>query len=334
MTHTPLTRRPASASRAPAPDFIIGGAPKCGTTSLHFILDQHPEIALPQDEVNFFDADDPLNWPDFFRVEGGQLHWLDTATDDGARAEWYRGLYAKLGNHKLLGEDSTQYLFSPIAPRRVKARLPDAKVIFMLRDPVRRAYSQYWHEMKMMRATCSFENALTAMPQIVAQSTYAPHLRTWFDVLGSDKVLVILMEDFQKDIQANMDRIADFIGIERFDVSDYDLWFNRSYYPVWPRGQMLMNHVGKRVARLRYRTHMKTDWTRRDDINNKIYQKWFHKVTPILFRAEKAPPMKPETESYLAAHLSERNEGLDTLLDMNLRKVWKSWQPMDRGQAA
>ena len=44
-------------------------------------------------------------------------------------------------------------------------------------------------------------------------------------------------------------------------------------------------------------THMKTEWTKRDDINNKIYQKWFHKVNPILFRAEKAPPMAPESAS-------------------------------------
>ena len=46
------------------PDFIIGGAPKCGTSSLHFILEAHPRIRIPKHEIHFFDVDDPLNHPD------------------------------------------------------------------------------------------------------------------------------------------------------------------------------------------------------------------------------------------------------------------------------
>ncbi len=64
------------------PDFIIGGAPKCGTTSLHFILDQHPRIGLPDDEIHYFDADDPITHPDFFFHERGELIHYDNRADN------------------------------------------------------------------------------------------------------------------------------------------------------------------------------------------------------------------------------------------------------------
>lgn len=330
MKHSPIPDAAAPAPVAPplrGPDFIIGGAPKCGTTSLHFILNQHPEIALPTDEVNYFDADDPLNWPDFFDMRGGELHWLDVSDKGQAAREWYRSVYAPLAGHRLLGEDSTRYLFSPIVAQRVRDRLPDARIIFMLRDPVKRAYSQYWHDMKMMRVTAPFERALATMPQIVAGSTYAPHLRHWFEVLGRERVLVLLLEDFQRDNQGVMDRVADFIGVPRFDLAGYDQWFNRTYYPVSPTAQRAINWLaGRHVARLRYRTHMVRQFGRREYWSNKIYQNWFHRVNPLLFRSESCPPINPRTAAYLAAHLKERNDGLDDLLGRDLAAVWPSWR--------
>lgn len=317
----PSTTRPAQ------PDFIIGGAPKCGTTSLHFILDQHPDIALPMDEVNYFDADDPFNWPDFFFERGGTLDYRDPAEGNAETRDWYREKYAALGEAQLLGEDSTRYLFSPMVAHRVAERLPHAKVIFMLRDPVKRAYSEYWHSVKMMRATTSFEGALTAMPQIVAGSVYAPHLRHWQDVLGAENVHIVLLEDFKADRQKVMDSIANFIGVAPFSLEGYELWFNKTSYPGHPRLMQFVNRViGKRISRLRYMGHMRAHTGTREKIANRLYQAYFHKVNPRLLTADSPPPMKPETAAYLSRLFSDMNAGLDTMLDRDLTEVWSSWQ--------
>jgi len=57
------------------PDFIIAGAMKCGTTSLHFILNSHPHIFVPRHEINFFDLDDLIQHPDFFFFNGQRWYY-------------------------------------------------------------------------------------------------------------------------------------------------------------------------------------------------------------------------------------------------------------------
>ncbi len=103
------------------PDFIIGGAPKCGTTSLHFILDQHPKIGLPEDEIHYFDADDPITHPDFFHDKDGELVYYDNSQENTAFLSAYAARFAPFQDLHLIGEDSTTYLFSQVAPHRIKA---------------------------------------------------------------------------------------------------------------------------------------------------------------------------------------------------------------------
>lgn len=320
-----------AASGGRLPDFIIGGAPKCGTTSLHFILDQHPDIGLPEDEVNFLDADDPINWPDFFSVRGDELHWRDPRAPDGGGLDWYRSRFDLPGAPRLTGEDSTRYLFSPVVAHRVRDLLPEARVIFMLRDPVARAWSQYWHDMKMSRETRSFEAALTRSPSIVACSTYAPHLRHWFDVLGRDRIKVVLFEDFVADRQAALDEVVDFIGAPPMDGDAGQDWFNRTLYPVHAGAQRLVNRIGRHVARQRYRTHMAAGVTGRDRLVNRIYQNWFHRLTPLLIRSTRKPAMAPGTRAFLTAHLRDRNRGLSDLVGRDLAEVWPSWRDQEGG---
>lgn len=312
------------------PDFIIGGAPECGTNSLHSLLDQHPNIAVQRDKINYYDADDPVIWPDFFQMQKGDLKWLaPNGTDLDTRA-WFELQFQDLGGKMLRGEDSINYLFSPMVPYRVARELPDVKVIFMLRDPVERAHAQYWQDVKMMRATTSFEKAITRMPTLVSGSTYAQHLRTWWHAIGPDRIKIVLMEDFLANMQSEMDGIAAFLGAEPFEVSNNIEKRDPTYYPTWTRGQLALNWmVGQHVARMRYQVHMRAHipehWSRRDRLFNKIYQKWFHKVNPILLRSTKAPMMKDRTRQFLSAHLSARNSGLEEILGRDLSSVWPNW---------
>ncbi|MCV6585590.1 MAG: sulfotransferase [Marinibacterium sp.] len=308
------------------PDFIIGGAPKCGTTSLHFILCQNPAIGMPDNEIHYFDADDPVAHPDFLFVDKGRLNWFDPRAAQQDNLNWYASRFAPFRDAPVVGEDSTTYLFSDSAPPRIKALLPDVRLIFLLRDPVKRAYSQYWHLMSTARLSCSFEAALTRHVSIILGSTYAPFLRRYLDVFGPDQVRIAVFEDFLHDKQGFIDGITDYVGAPRMSLETADTWFNRTLYPDRPGLQRMANRLGRAIVRGRYRNHMGQRQGLSERLRNKTHYYWFRHVNPRLLRVPKAPAMRDDTAQYLAQHLSARNAGLSDLLGRDLSQVWPGFE--------
>ena len=302
------------------PDFIIGGAPKCGTTSLHFILDQHDDIALPHDEVHFFDADDPVSHPDFLHAAQGRLQWWDHR----AHLDWYAGRFDPLA--RIIGEDSTTYLMSEVAAARIHALNPDMRIILMLRHPVARAYSQYWHLVKTARTTATFEQALISYPQILLGSAYAPGVRRFLEVFPRDQIKVCLFEDFRADNQACIDAVTDFIGAARMQIDPERSWFNKTKYPVSLPLQRAANLIGGPLVRRKYRGHMSGETGQRRRVFNKLHYWWFTHVNARLMTADKPPPMREETQVYLQQHLSARNAGLSQILARDISAVWEGIQ--------
>ena len=99
------------------PDFIIGGAMKSGTTSLHQILDKHPEVFMSHGEIGFFDIDNIIEHPDFSFFDK-KNKWNTQRIENGPELLWswyYKKFEAS--NGQLKGEDSTTYLASPIAAK-------------------------------------------------------------------------------------------------------------------------------------------------------------------------------------------------------------------------
>ncbi|MEM7522893.1 MAG: sulfotransferase [Pseudomonadota bacterium] len=304
------------------PDFIIGGAPKCGTTSLHFILDQHPEIALPEDEIHYFDSDDPITHPDFFFQRDGELVYYDNSADNAEFRARYADRFAPFKRSRLIGEDSTTYLMSAVAPVRIQTLLPDAKLIFMLRNPASRAYSQYWHMVKSARATCSFERAIHEHPSITLGSTFLPHLERYRARFGADQVKVVLFEDFIADNQAVINDVTDYLGVGRMEVRRDASWFNKTYYPTNVAGQLMLNRIGRHIAALRYRDHLASRTGLATRAAGKLHHIWFTRVNPFFLKAERPPPMRDATRAYLNEHLSRRNDGLSRFLDRDLSDLW------------
>ncbi len=107
------------------PEFIIGGAPRSGTTWLYELLDRHPDVHMAKPvkpEPKFFLRDDEY----------------------GKGLEYYANRwFADVEDGKIAGEKSTDYLESPSAAARIARDLPHVKLIFVLREPVARAYSNY-----------------------------------------------------------------------------------------------------------------------------------------------------------------------------------------------
>lgn len=308
------------------PDFIIGGAPKCGTTSVHFILRQHPDIGIPDEEIHYFDMDDPIAHPDFLSFKEGKLSWYDCRLSNQHALAWYANWFAPHTEKPFVGEDSTTYLTSPVAAQRIKALLPDVKLIFVLRDPVSRAYSQYWHLIRSSRSTATFEQALTEHSSIILGSTYEPHLRHFIDIFGKDQVHVAIFEDFLKDKQSFTNAITEYIGAPEMAVDDNKSWFNKSFYPSHPRLKNLINRIGKHIVRGRYDNHLSADTSARAKRHAKLHYRWFRYINPIFLTAERPPPMQPETKAYLTQHLSARNAGLSDLIGRDLSKIWPGFE--------
>src|SRR5262249_39356681 len=107
------------------PDFLIIGAQKSGTTALVKFLNKHLFVKIPKEEIHFFD-----------------LHY-----DKGV--DWYQQQFSqKQSSLEVIGEKSPYYLFHPTAPKYVQELYPKMKLIVILRNPVDRAYSQYWHNLR------------------------------------------------------------------------------------------------------------------------------------------------------------------------------------------
>ena len=304
-----------------APDFIIGGAPKCGTTSLHQMLDQHPDIWVARNELYFFDMDDPIAHGDFLEVHGNDLSWRDP--EDPTFQDWYRSRFAEAPNGSLIGEDTTTYLMSDVAAHRIKAADQNVKIIFMLRDPVKRAFSQYWHLLRSGRTHLSFERALSQEPSIILGSTYAPALREFRDALGAARVHVVLFEEFKTNQQEVMDGVTDFLGLAPVSVGAIDTWHNKTKYPAKMKTLLRLNRVGRLLVRYRYKRHFGGDvrlWSR---IAHKAYRHWFRFVARRILTQDHPPSeMQARTRAYLTRHLSDRNAGLSALLGKDLSQHW------------
>lgn len=223
----------ATARWRPLPDFLVLGAQKAGTTALYAYLRWHPAITGPSwKEVSFFDR-----------------HWW--------RGEsWYRGQFPLRSGGRLVGEASPSYLFHPLAPERVRALVPEARLVAVLRNPVDRAYSHYQHEVSLGREPLSFEAALASEEErtrgeverlvadprafspawwdhtYVARGLYAEQLERWLAVFPPEQVLTLSSDDLGGQPEATYGKILAFLGAPAHSLPEYPRVFEREYEPM------------------------------------------------------------------------------------------------------
>ena len=124
------------------PTFIIAGAGKSGTTALWAYLNQHPEICMSR-------IKEPMFFTNLLGYrQGGSIEAPVYEGRYKSGLEWYEKLFAKCCQKRALGEASTAYMYAKDAAGLIKKTLPEVKLIFLLRNPVDRLYSNYWQERK------------------------------------------------------------------------------------------------------------------------------------------------------------------------------------------
>lgn len=181
------------------PDFVVIGAPKCGTTFFYHLLTQHPHVE-----------------PSAFK----ELHFFDLLFEEGTG--WYRHCFLppqeKDGRQTITGEGTPSYLFHPHAAERMASVVPGARLIALLRNPVDRTYSAYHHRAKNRDELPPFEEVVeTSLDApnfgVLSQSIYVDHLLRWSEFFDKGQMLVLKSEDFFARPQETITLTLDFFGL-------------------------------------------------------------------------------------------------------------------------
>lgn len=188
-----------------APDFLIIGAMKSGTSTLQAQLAAQPAIFMTQPkEPNFF-SDDPI-----------YAKGLD----------WYRSLYDPAEPGQLCGEASTHYTKLPTYPEtvtRLAKVAPAPRLIYMIRNPVERAVSHYVHEWSEGRMPRDPAAAFAAHDELVAYSRYPMQLAPFIAQFGRDAILLTSLEQVRADPEGELTRIGTHLGLKDDLHWDHDM---------------------------------------------------------------------------------------------------------------
>jgi hypothetical protein len=196
------TRRRVRRRRGGAlPNLVVIGGLKCGTTSLHHYLNLHPEVAMSRPkELNFFVEE--LNWP--------------------LGVDWYASHFTAAAPAR--GESSPHYTSRPRfegVPERMHSVVPEARLIYMVRDPIDRLLSHYVHNLgggyddrPLAEAIADPESAY------VARSRYFLQLEPYLDAFGPERIEIVTREELKADREATMRRVFGFLGVDPGFSSD------------------------------------------------------------------------------------------------------------------
>jgi hypothetical protein len=197
------------------PSFVIVGAKRAGTSSLYQYLVRHPGVlsCAVGKGTHYFDVNFARGW------------------------SWYRSSFPLAARDGITGEASPYYMFHPLAPARLAAALPEARVIVVLRDPVDRAWSHYQNERRLGAEQLSFEEAVACEPErlageaqrmladpgyqsfawrhhsYLARGRYGEQLERLYELFPPAQVLVLQSEALLADPNQALEAVWRFLGL-------------------------------------------------------------------------------------------------------------------------
>ncbi len=215
------------------PNFFIIGANKSGTTALYRYLWQHPEIFLS-----------PRKEPNFFAYGEGDIAYPNIVTD----LQEYMALFAGVAGETAIGEGSTSYLHNPSSIERIRQRIPDARIVAVLRQPAERAYSNFVAAgMDGVESDSDFATALMQQESGVPDDWPAEYsllnwgykrlgfyfepVRQYLQAFDREHIRIYLYDDFQSDPKAMLKDIFGFLRVDEGFVPDMSVRHNISGIP-------------------------------------------------------------------------------------------------------
>jgi hypothetical protein len=222
------------------PNFLIVGAMRSGTTSLTRHLRDHPDVFISAVK---------------------ELHYFDFEFSKGP--EWYKSHFEAAVDQRAIGEATPNYLYFAEAMLRIRELLPSVKTVAILRNPVDRAYSHYWHNRSTGRETLGFAEAIAAEPRRLAvtdpreralwsytdRGHYLTQLERVVENFDRRRLLVLLFDDLAESPAKVYDSLRNFLGIEEMEPSaSIDVPMNRF---VASRSRLLRGLIKRAPKKLR-----------------------------------------------------------------------------------
>ena len=277
-------------------DFIIGGAAKSGTRSLYNFLCGHPDVCVSQPkEVNYFSK-----------------YYEDQSLDA------YRGYFDHCGAGQLRGEASTSYLeFAERTAPRIRNDVPDVRLLFILRDPVDRAYSDYWYAVRqgrlehreglfgeLVRGAVSIPDYWRPQydtgERIVRRGMYHDALTTYYERFGGSQIQVLLT----RELSSAGEKVCEFLDLEPH--TDEVPRSNTGQYPV--NGHIYALYRGaKDISSLLPDVVTENMVGMKEWVGSQVFQ-----------QKNTQPPMDSETREYLSELYREPNRKLERLIERDL----------------
>lgn len=178
------------------PNLIGCGAGKSGTTSLYYYLSEHPDI---------------------FMALAKEVHFFSQNFDRGVA--WYERQFIGAGDTAVVGEFSTSYMVDDKAPERMAEIVPDARLLFIFRDPAERAYSNYWSSMNVgtQEADRDFSEVIRAQSgydRYIVPGFYFQHLSRFLNYYPRNRIHIMFSHELRRNPEKVMSNCYDFLGVD------------------------------------------------------------------------------------------------------------------------
>lgn len=239
------------------PTFLIVGAQKAGTTSLYSAIRQHPHIG---------------------RARKKELHFFDRFYHRGMK--WYQKQFHVEAQHAQVGESTPVYMYDGVVRSRIASDLPHIKILVILRDPVARAYSHFWHSRRFdQESAATFEEALAAEPlrlqeireqvqqpdadgfegwtyqkvrpsywwSYTDRGRYVDQLEDLERLFGRDRILVLTLEETKQDPEHQISAALEHIGIDPALHRNYELPRRNTYSKISREESRRLREEGKSI---------------------------------------------------------------------------------------
>jgi hypothetical protein len=185
----------ATSSRGALPNLIVIGAQKCGTSGLHYYLGLHPEVSMSRPkELNFFIEE--RNWP--------------------RGVDWYKAHFD--ASATVRGESSPNYTAYPQhmgVPERMASLVPDARLIYIVRDPLARIAAHWVHNYAKRREKGDLRSTLMhPNTSYLVRSQYHMQLQQFLRYFDREQILIFQQSDLRDDRMATLRRVFEFVGID------------------------------------------------------------------------------------------------------------------------
>ena len=306
------------------PTFLIVGAVKAGTTSLHEYLQMHPEVYMsPVKETNHFSDGDMLF--EHFNVDYKQdvnvnlEKYLEGPMDKKIHIAHVRTfqqsiqLYRNVTNQKAIGEVSNSYLYLPNTATAIKQVLPDVKIVMILRNPVERLYSQYLMNLKLgkiierdLLKEIASDQAKPIKGWGVSHlylevGNYYEQVKRYYDNFPAQNIKVILFDDFKKDAAGTMRDLFHFLGVDENFALDMSQRYNEAGMPRFGKLNYWLTQIGVY------------------GLVKKIFSPELkEKIKSIIYTKDNIPKITPQEKQHLQNYYRNDIEALAKLLNRDL----------------